>query len=208
MDTSEIKLERPLFYKCSYGLRFEIGPLDKEIWNEDSKTLNDEYFNLALERAIGIFNASFSPSDEVAIVYQIGSDGRKKIKKRSFIFKQVKTLDEATIEYTDHRDIYPENLDYKRECWKRVTISGITTEDINTEQLLKAAINTDFLTRFPQMNGECYLINKTKQIILNLYDDRGMDVVSTTKEALESLYNTHNDRILNYDRERIDKVFS
>ena len=76
------------------------------------------------------------------------------------------------------------------------------------EQLLKAAINTDFATRTPQFNGECYLINKTKQLVLNLYDDRGMDVVSTNKDQLKALYRSHNKMILDYDRERIDKMFS
>jgi len=47
MDEPDIKLERPLFYKCSYGLRFEIGPSDIEIWNEDNETLNHECFSLA-----------------------------------------------------------------------------------------------------------------------------------------------------------------
>ena len=208
MDELKIKLERPLFYKSPYGLRFEIGPSDKEIWNEDDETLNGEYFSIALERAMSIFRAAFEPNDDIAIAYQIFSDGRKKIKKRSFIFKQVKSLDKANIDFSDYRNIYSENLDYKCECWKRVTISNITSADIDAEKLFKAAINTDFPNLMPQFNGECYLINKTKQLVLNLYDDRGMDVVSTNKEQLSTLYKTHNEMILDYDREKIDDVFS
>jgi len=208
MDEPDIKLERPLFYKSPFGLRFEIGPSDQEIWNDENETLNSEYFSLALERAMSIFKAVFESSDDTAIAYQIFSDGRRKIKKRSFIFKQVKSLDNANIDLTDHRDIYSENLDYKCECWKRVTISGITAAEIDVEQLLKAAINTDFSSLKPQFNGECYLINRTKQLVLFLYDDRGMDVVSTNKETLNALYKSHNELILDYDRENIDLVFS
>jgi len=208
MDEPNIKLERPLFYKCSYGLRFEIGPSDVEIWNEDNETLNNEYFSLALERAMSIFQASFEPSDEIAIAYQIYSDGRKKIKKRSSIFKYVTDIDKANIQFSDHRDIYEENIDFKCECWKRVTISNITASNIDAEQLLKATINTDFPSRTPHFKGECYLINKTKQLVLNLYDDRGMDVVSTNKDQLQGLYRSHNKMILDYDRDKIDSVFS
>ena len=208
MDDFQIKLERPLFYKYSYGLRFEIGPADIAIWNEDNNSLNVEYFDLAFERAMSVFNASFESTDEIELSYQIFSDGRKKIKKRSFIFNQISNIEKSKIEFTSHRDIYPDDLDYKSECWKRVTISGIRAADVNSEQIIEAAINTDFGTRKPQIRGECYLINKTKRLVLNLYDDRGMDVVSTDKEALQALYKSHNKLILDYDREHIDKVFS
>jgi hypothetical protein len=207
MDEPKIKLERPLFYKCPYGLRFEIGPSDKKIWNENNDTLNGEYFSIALQRAMSIFGAAFEPNDDIEIAYQIFSDGRRKIKRRSFIFKQVKSLDKANIEFSDHKDIYEENLDYKCEHWKRVTISNITAADIETEQLLKAAINTDFSSRTPHFIGECYLINITKQLVLILYDDRGMDVVSSNKDQLQALYKSHNKMILDYDRVKIDKVF-
>lgn len=208
MVVSDIKLERPLFYKCEYGLRFEIGPSDVEIWNEDNKTLNNKYFSLALKRAISIFRASFELSDEIEIAYQIGSDGRKKIKKSSFIFDQLKSIEKANFVFSEHRDIYEENREFKSECIKRVSFSNITVADIDVEQLLTAAINTDFHTRFPYFKGECYIINKSKQIVLNLYDDRGMDVVSTSKAHLQELYESHNHMILDYDREKIESVFS
>ena len=208
MDEPEINLERPLFYKSPFGLRFEIGPSNQDIWNNEDKFLNSEYFDVALERAMSIFQAVFQPKDDIAIAYQIFSDGRRKIKKRSFIFKQFHSLENANVDLSDHRDIYSEDLDYKSECWKRVTISGIRTVELNAKQLFKAAINIDFSSLQPQLKGECYLINRTKQLVLNLYDDRGMDVVSTSKEPLASLYKSHNHLILDYDRECIDKVFS
>lgn len=189
-------------------MRFEIGPSDQEIWNDESKSLNSEYFSVALERALSIFQAVFEPSDDISIAYQIFSDGRRKIKRRSFIFKQLQSLENADINLSVHRDIYSEDLDYKCECWKRVTISGIKSAEINTEQLFKAAINTDFSSLQPQLKGECYLINRTKHLVLNLYDDRGMDVVAMSKEPLADLYKSHNHLILNNDRESIDTVFS
>jgi hypothetical protein len=81
MDIFEVKLERPLFYNNTYGLRFEVGPKNLDIWADEGNTaLNEEYFNVALIRASEIFNAAFASSDDISISYQIPSDGRKKIK--------------------------------------------------------------------------------------------------------------------------------
>ena len=209
MDRFEVKLERPLFYNNTYGLRFEVGPKNLDIWADEGNTaLNEEYFNVALIRASEIFNAAFASTDDISISYQIPSDGRKKIKKRNFIFKQISNLKSRVVEYSEHKDIYPENIDYKRECWRRVTVSGIKTSDVNVKAIFHSLINIDFPPRVPRISGECYLINLTKGLVLNLYDDRGMDVISIKKEPLLKLYQSHNEMLLDYDRDRIDEVFS
>ena len=72
---------------------------------------------------------------------------------------------------------------------------------------MHALINTDFRIRSPAISGECYFINKSKEIIINLYDDRGMDVIATNKNKLKDLYHNYNQWILDYDRDKIDKLF-
>jgi len=54
---------------------------------------------------------------------------------------------------------------------------------------------------------ETYFVNIDKKLILHMYDDRGLDIVSADREALVSIYKKHNDWILDYDREQIDKQF-
>lgn len=207
MSQDNIKLERPLFYNNPFGLRFEIGPADIGIWaNQEERQLNEEYFNIALERARGIFNAAFTPSDNISIAYQIFSDGRRKIKKNCYLLRQIRKPKE--ILFSKHREIYSENFNYKCEYWHRATIHGLTTEDININKILLALINIDFKSRKPSMLGECYFINHTKGLVLYLYDDRGMDVVALKRETLLSLYKSHNEWILNYDREKINQMFS
>jgi hypothetical protein len=206
---NDIKFEKPLFYNSSIGLRFEIGPTDIDVWaNYDKYQLNETYFNLALDRAINIFETVFEKNDNISIVYQIFSDGRRKIKKGSFIFKQIKELNTRNITFSDHRDIYSEDLNFKCECWRRVTISGIKVHDVNYKNILNSLVNADFGIRQPSMKGECFFINHDKRIVLNLYDDRGMDVIAIQKQALENLYQKHNEWILGYDKEQIDKMFS
>ncbi|WP_299022619.1 DUF3885 domain-containing protein [uncultured Photobacterium sp.] len=209
MDNEEIKLEKPLFYKNHFALRFEIGPPEIGAWsNFDNENFNEEYFNVALDRAVKIFSTVFSSDDDCSIVYQIYSDGRRKIKNRNFLFKQVSDVKNRKVVFTDHREIYSEDLDYKCECWKRATISNVKVNDVNVDNILIALINSDFGSRSPSLIGECFFINHNNGLVLNLYDDRGMDVVAPKKDALEQLYRRHNDWILDYDRKRIDSVFS
>ncbi|MDN3652526.1 DUF3885 domain-containing protein [Thalassotalea ponticola] len=208
MDITDIKLEKPLFYNNSIGLRFEIGPDDVELWdNVEERDINKEYFDIALQRAISIFNEVFKPDDSISIVFQMFSDGRRKVKKNSFIFKQFLPSGKPQISYTEHKDIYSENIDYKRECWKRATFENITPQDVNIEQILLSLINFDFPSRRPSSKGEVYFINHTRDIVLNLYDDRGMDVIALDKAVLMPLYLSHNQFILNYDRAIIEQTF-
>jgi hypothetical protein len=78
-----------------------------------------------------------------------------------------------------------------------------------------AIANQDFPSRFPRLednhiisNKEIYFININKKLILNMYDDRGLDVVATDIEALRPICEKHRDWILDCDREQIEKLLS
>ena len=205
MNNEVIKLEKPLFYNNAFGLRFEIGLPDIGVWeNYEKGKLNNKYFDTALDRSIDIFQAAFTSTDSISIAYQIYSHSRKKIKKGNYLFKQISDIKTKKVIFTEHRDIYTEDLDYKCNCWRRVTISDIKTKDVNFTNILLALINTDFSVRQPSMQGQCFFINHTKGLVLNLYDDRGMDVVALEKNKLIELYKSHSELILEYDREKID----
>jgi len=206
----DIKLERPLFYKNSFALRFEIGSPNVGIWTDSTrKCYNETYFSDALTRALTIFESAFYPDDDISVVYQFFSDGRRKIKKRSLIYQQIKNSPNKTIKLTDHRDLYADQLLYKKQCWRRATISGLKTADLKVENLLSAILNTDFGNdRNPRLQGECYFVNYSKNLVLFLYDDRGMDIVAAEKSALVPLYNAHQQWILDYDRPRIEQIFA
>lgn len=210
MDRCDIKLEEPLFYNMPYGLRFEIGPEALEIWTDfDKGDLNDQYFNAALERAIAIFETAFISSHTISIVYQIYSDGRRRIRQGSFLFKQIKDIQSRTLAFSKRRDLYPEELWGKRHCLQQVKISGIQVQDINHQNILRALVNQDFsLRRTPALQGHCFFLNHDKGLVLDLYDDRGMDIVALQKEPLELLYQTHHAWILDSDRAAINQIFA
>lgn len=210
MGCEEIKLEKPLFYNNTFGLRFEIGPADNGVWtNFDKGILNSYYFNTAFARAVSIFESVFLPNDDISIAYQTFSYRRNKIRKGNFVLKQVSDIKNRNIRFTKHREIYSPDLYGKRMCLRRVTVTDLKVKDVCSRNILLALVNTDFGSkRQPSIHGECFFINHTKGLVLNLYDDRGLDVVALKKDALQNLYRSHNEWILDYDREQIDRVFS
>jgi hypothetical protein len=74
--------------------------------------------------------------------------------------------------------------------------------------LLTAVANTDFL-RQPRItqDKDIYFININKQLIFHMYDDRGLDIIAANIETLRPIYEKHNNWLLDYDREKIDKQF-
>ncbi|NEP76696.1 hypothetical protein [Okeania sp. SIO2G5] len=97
-----------------YGLRFEIGPTDVEIWDDfDKGYLNNEYFKRALARAIAIFGTAFSAIDQISLVHQLFSDGHRRIRKSNLLFKQITHLNTKNIKFTARRDLYTRDLHFK-----------------------------------------------------------------------------------------------
>ncbi|MBT9313473.1 DUF3885 domain-containing protein [Leptothoe kymatousa] len=205
----DIKLEMPLFYRCPFGLRLEIGPATLGVWKDrDNFIYNEDYFDIARQRAVAIFESAFVPTDRISMVLQIYAYGRQKIHRSNYLFRQIKAVDAKVIKYSTRGDLYVEDRTNNRERWRRVTISQLQTRDIAYENLLHAMVNQDFSNRTPSLSGQLFFLNHDKQIVLNLYDDRGMDVVSLTRQPLEPLYQRHNTWILDRNREQIENRFN
>lgn len=205
----DIKLEMPLFYRCPFGLRFEIGPAELGVWQDRDRFIyNEEYFEIALQRAISIFESAFASTDAISVVLQIYAYGKQKIHRRNYLFRHIKDIDSKVIKYSTHRDLYVEDRTNNRECWRRVTISQLQTRDIAYQNLLHSIINQDFGRRKPLLSGQLFFLNHDKQTVLNLYDDRGMDVVSLIRQPLEILYQRHSEWFLDWNREQIESIFN
>lgn len=208
MKYKELSLEVPLFYNNPIALRFEIGLPEIDVWqNYERRILNEAYFDTALTRALDLFETIFALDDEISIIYHLFLDRRNKIRKSNYLFKQIKDIEKREVTCTKYRSLDTENYDCISYRWNKAVISGLNTKDINVKNILLGLINIDFGERQPFVKGRCLFINHTKDIVLNLYDDRGMDVVALEKRALEQLYKSHSDFILEYDRERIDEMF-
>lgn len=203
------KLEKPLFYKNKFALRFELGPTDISLWADSKReNINEEYFRVASNRAASIFRSAFSQNDEINVCYQIFSDGRQKIRKSDYFFKLFSKLSGKPMVFSEHRDIYRDDLEYKRYCIKRVTISDTYTHDLDEDEIIFTLINSDFGYRGPSLLGQLFLINCTKGLVFHIYDDRGLDLAADNKQPLESIYHEQNSLLLDYDRDYMDSLFA
>ena len=194
-----LRLKMPLFYSWNFGLRFDL---------QVGGTNTDEYFKEVTRRASIIFQTAFEKSDKVYLVFMDYKYKRRKIRFENFTFKQVSNLKKTEVLYSKEKGLYQPNGKYD------VAIIKLTADRINYENILTAIGHSDFSPRQPRLdnNGfltskEVYFINIEKKLIFHMYDDRGLDIVATDKETLRPIYKRHNDLILGYDRERIDKQF-
>jgi len=50
-------------------------------------------------------------------------------------------------------------------------------------------------------------VNRTRNLILHMYDDRGLDLIARHRSDLQAIYDAHKSWVLDYDRHRIERVF-
>lgn len=194
-----LRLKMPLFYSWNYGLRFDL---------QSGDTSTDEYFEEVTRRASTIFQTAFANSDHVYLVLLDWKYKRRKIRFGNFIFKQISNLHKSEVCYSRETGLYSSKDNFD------VAIIKLTADRINFENIFTAIGHSDFPPRLPTLdrnrsltNKEVYFVNIGKKLILNMYDDRGLDIIATDKETLRSIYERHNDLILGYDREQIEKQF-
>lgn len=197
-----LKLRKPLFYSWDFGLRFDL---------QVGKTNTDEYFEEVTRRASTIFQTVFDNSDNAFMIFMDYKYKRRKIRFSNYTFKQIDNLQKTEINYSKELRLY--DPDDKFDI-RNIAIIKLTANRINYRNIIKAIAYTDFPPRQPRLdqNGfltgkEIYFVNLDKKLIFHMYDDRGLDIISSGKESLLPIYKKHNDWILDYDREQIDRQF-
>lgn len=194
-------LESPLFYNNPIGIRIEIGVPYREITNE-------KYFTNVYLRSNFIFEEIFEEKDEMFVIICGVKDIKPYISFNNGLnafpdmIKNKNVLNEATLiekeRYIEENgDLYGISYQYVLTC---------TKYDIDYKRILMAIANSDH-ARYPYTSNGVFFINTKKNIIYYLYDDRGLDLVSNEKKNLKHIYTKFNDWILDYDRERINKIF-
>jgi hypothetical protein len=196
-----IPLESPLFYNAPIGLRFELGVPYRGV--EDPS-----YFTNVLLRSSMIFREVFDTNEQMIIIvksfscnepytcFNQGEEVFPKYIKDKGLIKQLTTI-EVERHYEDNGDLSGITYQHSLMCkMKSIDYIGI----------LKAIAHQDFAIE-PYISDAVFFINPFKHIIYYMYDDRGMDLIAESKEALFPIYQKYNSWILGYDKERIDKVF-
>jgi len=188
-------IENPVFYQAALGIRFEIGG-EEDVYVRKVITRklqpNPAYVNEAVERALVIL----SDLPENDWLLRIDLYDEKEIKKIVKELHLVPSHEKVLNEYSKdgdkvtHYELYwsLNDMDWSKET----IIRNIILADIGGLNCLASAV---------------YLLHTDEKILFHLYDDRGLDLVSNDKKKLYPFYKAYNDWILEYDRERIDKIF-
>ncbi len=195
-------LEPALFYKHTYGLRFEIGPPEVEALKPD-RSLNPPYFEEARRRAITLFESVFENETAVILVLQQFSSGRKKIPLTHPLLALASEAGMTPIQFSKRRDVEARNLQKRKQHWSRATVT-VRKADADWTKILDLTLYSDFGAGW---EGDCYLLNPRRTLAFHLYDDRGLDVVAVGRDKLEPLYRRHRDWILEYDEPAISRMF-
>lgn len=200
-----LELRPPLFYNGDMGIRFKLGV------NYDCTNIyeNCPYLEGVYNRAITLFQSLHSKTDDMYIVVDVNdyADGEtfknklnifsKYVKEKSDLFK----LQKNTIPY-----VFPEDDEDGLYKTHRFTLK-CKVSDLKYIPMLKAICNQDMGIK-PSIFHRVYFINVNKNTIFHIYDDRGCDVLATSPNTIRDMYHTYNDWILDYDRNKIDKVFN
>jgi hypothetical protein len=202
-----LRLGPPLFYKWPVGIRFELGTNQADMSYED----------VVLHRACALYEAAFSSGDDSWIVsgttrivfirpgevgvtggryrpfcptvFQLRKPGSLGLRGPAGRYRLLTNEDADTREVTTLRwaGIQPRNIDYRR--------------------ILQAKKNANYYLRRPRTCDRVYFVNRTRDLILHMYDDRGLDIIAARPSDIQPIYDAHRSWILDYDRLQIEKVF-
>ena len=195
----KLKIKANLFYNWKFGLRFNL---------QNGETDTEEYFEEVAKRANTIFENSFEKTDNVFLVYMDYKYKRRKIRFSNFTFNQIDNLRKTEVDYSKKSRIYEPNDKFDL---RNIAVIKLTADRINYKNILTAIANSDFPPRQPSLgfltSKEVYFINIDKKLVFYMYDDRGLDLISSDKETLKAIYTKYNSWLLEYDREQIDRQF-
>ncbi len=183
-----------LFYEWPIGIRFEL--------NDESRQEPD--FSKIVSRATTIYRDVFQPKDEVAVVAQkhpADAEHPKHAREPKGLFELAEERHFDFSEMTERLSIATEDGAALLE-WAGVV--NISNEEVSA--IFGAIGNLDF-SRTPRITDRVYFVNQSRDIILNMYDDRGLDVIAADRASLLPLYRSHFEWILTYDVPQIERTF-
>ncbi len=199
-----LTLRPPLFYNWDVSIRFELG-------NPQMFGLNKEhYMEQVYYRSLELFRVLHDIEDEALVVTHayFADRPKNKVKKLNLYKKYINKKEpirslklEILPDIECEPDETPDPSNNMYRYWTRCRIG-----DINYIQLIKAICNHDVGIK-PRIYHRVFFININKKTIFHIYDDRGCDVIASSREELMRIFEGFNDWILDYDRERINRVF-
>lgn len=112
----------------------------------------------------------------------------------------------AVPQATDWRaPLYPDPSDDEADVWT-LRSYDLGRNKVARDTLLWHAVAAE-MPIYPSAPVAVFLIDPETPLMLHVYDDRGMDVIGNAPAKLKKLYSRFADWLLDYDRERMAKLF-
>ena len=179
------------------NVRFELG--------DQYENGTDERIDQVYERVITIFENLFYNDDLVYIYvkdWENISDKELDDKSTNYIYKLLNNKNYEELISIEAVENNTDNL--KKEYNIRVYEEYVSK--IPYKEILKGIANYE-QGRVPSIPQSIYFINTKKDIIFNMYDDRGCIVFSNSTDKLEKIYIKYNSWIVDFWRESISDIF-
>jgi hypothetical protein len=186
------------FRGSPFHLRFELG--GEELGCVDAPVPR---FVQALTRAREIRETLFASSSQVsAIVVSMADTSNDFFSPTPDSYQRLADLGFKATPIAEWRaPLDPEGEDV---IWKLFDV----TEDVASRDVLLWNSIAYEMPIEPKAPVLTYLVDWGRGILLNVYDDRGMDVIATTAGLLTPFYSMFDSWLLDYDRERMRAVFA
>ncbi|WP_412552238.1 DUF3885 domain-containing protein [Shimia sp. MIT1388] len=188
-----------LFYEWDHALRFELG-------GEDVPTSRPlKRFNQAIERASAVAEALFQRSEAIwLLTCYYGEEPRPKkylkpLKHCGLHRKDFTHL--GKVAQTDPDVVADFDTDQYR-FWDAIQL----TEKSQLQEVLWLVLGAELGIK-PDLRTDAYFVDFQQSLVLHPYDDRGMDVAATPKDALIPLYHTFGDWLLEWNRPEMTASF-
>ena len=194
------RLEHPLFYHAPVGIRFEIGGEEPIYLDRSAAKLktNPAYVQRALDRAAAIYRALPAAPDLLRIDGYPDEEPDESLLTviRQRVGLPVPDEQLPATEQDEDGDTHAQVQFY----W------DLSKIDVQPELLLREIILGD-IGGWSGFVSSVYLTGPGP-FLYHLYDDRGLDVLGSSRELLLPLYHQFHGWILEYDLEQIDRVFT
>jgi hypothetical protein len=178
---SRVDFGGDLFGQWPVGIRFEIGTEQ-------------------VSRATKLYEFTFAKVEDLILVSQDWKGG-KEIAGRSFpLFKTPGIFPTELVELLT-LDVFPLEETNYRLTWMRISPLAF-----DAERMFQAIANREQLGS-PKIRSGVYVIDPNNELIMHMYDDRGLDVIAVELDTLRPLFETFGDWVLDNQRHKIEFRF-
>jgi hypothetical protein len=189
-------------YWSDINIRFELG----EPFRNGSK----RRINQVNKRVNTIFEELFKPTDFVYVIIKDWGSSEDPMFGNTtpeYLYELLHGYiidEEVQFDINEDEDEEGNSIEVKNEYRFKV-LSGLVSS-IPYRRIFEGISHYE-QGREPSIGQRVYFINKEKDILFHMYDDRGCIAHAILKEDLEELYNKYNDWIVDYWREYFDGIF-